>query len=411
MPRRGRFLILLALVLSAVVLSAQSARPANPILILVSFDGWRYDYIDRLPAPNLRALAARGARAKAMIPSFPTLTFPNHYTIVTGLYPAHHGIVANVMTDPSIGARFTMSSETAKDPRWWGGEPLWVTAITQGRRAAAMFWPGSEVDIHGVRPTYWTPYAKPLTSYDRARRVVQWLALPDAERPSFITVYFDEVDTAGHDYGPDAPELSVAAEHLDDSLGQMIAGVHSLGLDDRTTFVIVSDHGMTPLSMDRVIYFDDYVDPETVDVLELHGFLALAPKDGNVDALYRALHGKHPALAVYKRDETPARLHYRGNLRIAPMIAIPKEGWAATTHERLERRALEPGAHGFDPHDRSMGALFVAAGPDVRRGIVVEPFENVNVYNFMCALLRLQPATNDGGQGLSRSLLLRSNGR
>jgi predicted AlkP superfamily pyrophosphatase or phosphodiesterase len=236
--------------------------------------------------------------------------------------------------------------------------------------------------------------------------VVQWLALPEAERPSFITVYFDEVDTAGHDYGPDSPELATAAEHLDDSLGQMMAGVHALGLDDRTTFVIVSDHGMTPLSMDRVIYFDDYVDPETVDVLELHGFLALAPTDGNVDALYRALRGKHPALDVYTRDRIPERLHYRGNPRIAPIVAIPKEGWAATTHRRLENRPLEPATHGFDPRDRSMGALFVTAGPDVRRGASVEPFENVNVYNFMCAVLRLRPAKNDGGSRLTDSLLL-----
>src|SRR5262249_34947627 len=221
------------------------------------------DSTHRLPAPNLRALAPRGARAVALIPSFPTLTFPNHYTIVTGLYPAHHGIVANAMTDRSIGARFTMSAETATDPRWWGGEPLWVTAIKQGRRAATMVWPGSEVEIQGTRPTYWTQYTKSLTSYDRARGVVQWLALPEAERPSLLTVYFDEVDAAGHEYGVDARELSTAAAHLDESLGQMIAGVHALGLDDRTTFVVVSDHGMAPLSMDRVVYFDDYVDPPT----------------------------------------------------------------------------------------------------------------------------------------------------
>jgi len=406
MLRRGRFLLLLAFLAGVAVLSAQHA-PSNPILILVSFDGWRHDYIDRLPAPNLRALAARGARAKAMIPSFPTLTFPNHYTIVTGLYPAHHGIVANVMTDPSIGARFTMSSETAKDPRWWGGEPLWVTAIAQGRRTATMFWPGSDVEFHGARPTYWMPYAKPLTSYDRARRVVQWLSLPEAERPSFVTVYFDEVDTAGHDHGVEGPELTAAAEHVDDSLGQMVAGVHTLGLDDRTTFVVVSDHGMASLSMDRVIYLDDYVDPATIDVLELHGFLALAPKDGNVDALYRKLHGKHPALDVYKRDQTPPRLHYRGNPRIAPVIGIPKDGWAATTHARVENRPLERGSHGFDPRAPSMGALFVAAGPDIRSGVLLEPFENVDVYNFMCGVLGLKPAKNDGGAALAQSLLLR----
>ena len=406
MSRRGRLQVLvLALVLAAALPSALRAAPPDPILILVSFDGWRHDYIDRLPAPHLRALAARGARATSLIPSFPSLTFPNHYTIVTGLYPAHHGIVANVMTDASIGERFTTSAETAKDPRWWGGEPLWVTAIRQGRRAGAMFWPGTEVEIRGTRPTYWMPYVKAMTSYDRARRVVQWLSLPAAERPSFITVYFDEVDTAGHDHGPDSPELAVAAVHLDDALGQMAAGVRALGLDDRTTFVVVSDHGMTPLSMDRVIYLDDYIDVSKVDIIERNGFLALAPNDGDVETVYRRLHGRHPALAIYKRDELPARLHYAGNPRIAPIIGIPQDGWAATTHARLDDRPLEAATHGYDPFDGAMGALFVAAGPRVRSGLVIEQFANVDVYNFLCAVLRIEPAGNDGGRTLIRQLL------
>ena len=405
MSRRGRFPLVLALVLAAALPSAQRSPSPDPILILISFDGWRYDYGDRLPAPNLRALAARGARAKALVPSFPTLTFPNHYTIVTGLYPAHHGIVANVMTDASIGQRFTMSAETAKDPRWWGGEPLWVTASRQGRRTAAMFWPGSDVEIRGVRPTYWMPYVKALTSYDRARRVVQWLSLPAVERPSFITVYFDEVDTAGHDSGPDSAELATAAAHLDDALGQMVAGVHALGLDDRTTFVVVSDHGMTALSMDRAIYLDDHVDPSTVDIIERNAFLALAPRDGDVESLYRRLNGKHPALAVYKRDQLPTRLHYAGNPRIAPIIGIPRVGWIATTHTRLEERPIEAATHGYDAADRAMGALFVAAGPPVRRGVVVEPFENVEIYNLLCAVLRIEPAGNDGGRAIIRELL------
>jgi predicted AlkP superfamily pyrophosphatase or phosphodiesterase len=406
MSRRGRLLVLLALVLAAALLAAQRSSGApDPILILISFDGWRYDYADRVRAPNLLALAARGARAKALIPSFPTLTFPNHYTIVTGLYPAHHGIVANVMTDPSIGQRFTMSAETARDPRWWGGEPVWVTAIRQGRRAAAMFWPGAEVEIRGTRPTYGMPYVKALTSYDRARRVVEWLSFPAAERPSLITAYFDEVDTAGHDDGPDSPSLATAAAHLDDALGEMVAGVHALGLDDRTTFVVVSDHGMTPLSMDRVIYLDDYIDPSTVDIIERKGFLALAPRDGDIETLYRRLRGRHPALAIYKRDELPARLHYTGSPRIAPIIGIPRDGWAATTHEGLEERPLEAATHGYDPSDRAMGALFVAAGPPVRSGVVVEPFENVEVYNLLCAALRIVPAGNDGRGAIIRELL------
>ena len=400
--------ILLVLVLAlALVVAAPAAQPRpgpTPILILVSFDGWRWDYIDRFPTTNLKALASRGVRATALTSSFPSLTFPNHYTIVTGLYPAHHGIVANVMTDPSIAERFTMSAETAKDPAWWGGEPLWVTAIRQGRRAATMFWPGSEVAIGGVRPTLWMPYEKALQSADRVAQVLTWLALPEAERPSFVSLYFDEVDSAGHDHGPDSRELLEATRHLDDALGQLVAGVRNLGLEDRTTFVIVSDHGMTPLSYGRLIYLDALIDLETVDVLEWTGLLELTPRDGDVEALYRRLHGKHRSLAIYKRDELPARLHYHDNVRIPAIIGIPDDGWAVVSSERLAQRELDAATHGYDPANRSMGALFVAAGPTLRRGLVVKPFENIHIYDLLCEVLQLAPAPNDGDPKVTRAL-------
>lgn len=402
---RRRLGILLALALIGVAPAAQRRPDPEPILVLISFDGWRWDYIERLPAPNLRALAARGVRAKALIPSFPVLTFPNHYTIVTGLYPEHHGVVGNTMADPSMPERFSMSAETAKDPRWWGGEPLWATAIRQGRRAATMFWPGSESAIGGVRPTYWKPYDKQLSSADRVAQALAWLALPEAERPSFVSLYFEEVDSAGHDHGVDSPELTAAARHLDEALGQLVAGVRNLGLEDRTTVVVVSDHGMTPLSYDRVIYLDELLDVGTVDVLEWNGTLLLTPRDGDADALYQRLHGKHRALTVYKREQMPGRLHFRNNRRIPAVVGIPADGWVVSSGERLTEKALEAGAHGYDPRTRNMGALFVAAGPGVRRGHVVEPLGNVHVYELLCAILRITPAKNDGDPSVTRGFL------
>ena len=397
--------ILLALALVVAAPAAQPRSGSAPILVLVSFDGWRSDYINRFPVTNLKALAARGVRAPALISSFPSLTFPNHYTIVTGLYPAHHGIVANVMTDPWIPERFTMSAETARDPAWWGGEPIWVTAIRQGQRAATMFWPGSEVAIGRVRPTFWEPFNKELKSPDRVAEALTWLALPEPERPSFVSLYFDEVDSAGHEHGPDSPELRAAALRLDAALGQLVAGVRNLGLEDRTTFVIVSDHGMTPLSYNRLIYLDTLIDLDTVDVLEWNGLLELTPLDGDDEALYRRLHGKHPSLAIYKRDQLPARLHYHDNPRIPAIIGIPDDGWAVVSSERLAERELSAGAHGYDPADRSMGALFVAAGPTLRRGVVVKPFENIHIYDLLCAVLKLAPAPNDGDPAATRAFL------
>jgi predicted AlkP superfamily pyrophosphatase or phosphodiesterase len=400
-----RLAILLALALVCAAPAAQRGPGEPPILVLISFDGWRWDYIDRQPAPNLKALAARGIRAKALIPSFPVLTFPNHYTIVTGLYPEHHGVVGNTMRDPSMPERFSQSAETAKDARWWGGEPLWVTAIRQGRRTGTMFWPGTEAAIGGVRPTYWKPYDKKISSADRVAQALTWLALPAAERPSFVSLYFDEVDTAGHDFGPDSPELATSARHLDDALGQLVAGVHTLGLDDRTSIVVVSDHGMTPLSYDRVVYLDALIDLSTVEILESGSNLHLTPRDGDVEGLYRRLHGRHPKLAIYKREQVPARLHFRDSPRIPAIIGVPDDGWTVTSGQRLMESELHVGAHGYEPTTRDMGALFVAAGPPLRRGIVVAPFENVHVYDLLCSILKITPAKNDGHSSVTRGFL------
>lgn len=398
----------------ALLVAATSVWPARvetqsaPILILVSFDGWRWDYIDHANVPNLKAMAARGTRSEGMIPSFPSVTFPNHYTLVTGLYPEHHGIVSNVMADKSISpGLFTMSSATANDPRWWGGEPIWTTAIRQGRKSASMFWPGSEA----VKPTLWKPFDDKVTNAARVKQLLDWLALPEGERPSFLTVYFSEVDHEGHDYGPLSREVLTAAEHLDASLGQLVDGVQKLGLADRTSFVVVSDHGMSATSESRLIFIDDYIDMSTVDVIDWSPLLGIAPKAGRAGDLYQTLHRKHPSLSMYTRETMPAWLHYRDNARIPPVLGIADDGWTVTTHARFEagKRAGRKlgGAHGFDPSYRSMHALFVAAGPNVRRGFLAPAFQNVHVYNFMCALLGLTPAANDGDPAATAGFIVR----
>ncbi len=397
----------LACVLAAacvVAAAGQGGRTPSPILVLISFDGWRWDYFDRAPTPNLHALAARGVRSEGLIPSFPSKTFPNHYTIVTGLYPAHHGIISNNMWDDAIGEKFGMSAPTAKDPRWWGGEPLWVTAIKQGRKASSMFWPGSEVAIGGVRPTEYAPYDDGFPNAERVKKVLSWLALPEAQRPSFITLYFSDADNAEHETGPGSPESLAAVASLDATLGDLVAGIEQLGLTARTDVMVVSDHGMSQLSPDRRIYLDDYVDMATVNVVDWSPVLHIAPKTGTVDALYAKLRDKHPALTVYKREDLPAYLHYSGNPRIQPIIALASDGWIITSHTRTESH-VNGGEHGYDPRYLSMHALFVAAGPGLRQGMVVPEFENVHLYDLMCALLGLTPAKNDGDREMTRQML------
>jgi predicted AlkP superfamily pyrophosphatase or phosphodiesterase len=383
--------------------------PGDPILILISFDGWRWDYIHRADVPNLKALAARGVRAERLVPSFPTVTFPNHYTIVTGLYPDHHGIVSNTIVEPGFPLRFTMNAETAKDPRWWGGEPLWVTAIRQGRRASSMFWPGSEVAIGGVRPTAWKPYNTKVPNADRVKQVLDWLALPADQQPAFITLYFSEVDTAGHDFGPESSQVLEAARHLDEALGQLLAGVDRLNLRDRLHYVIVSDHGMAQLSERRTILLDDYLDLATVDVVDWGALVTLRPKSGSIDEAYRKLKGKHPRFTAYTRELVPDRLHYGNNQRIPDVVALADDGWRITSRPRLQEDAKEGrragGAHGYDTKFRSMHGLFVAAGPRVRERTVVKELENIHLYEFMCAVLGLAPAPNDGHGNATRRFL------
>ena len=398
MKKLAGFVALALLALSAVLLLRAPLAP-KPIVVLVSIDGWRWDYLDRADVPHLKALAARGVRSRGLIPSFPSVTFPNHYTIVTGLVPDHHGIISNAMFDPAIGPeKFTMSSDTSRDPRWWGGEPVWMTAIKQGQKSAAMFWPGSEA----VKPTYWRPFDDNVSNADRVQQVLDWMKLPEADRPTFSTLYFSEVDHAGHNSGPDSPELLAAAAHVDQAMGMLFQGIDALGLADRTTYVVVSDHGMAPTSDDRLIFLDDYLDPGEIEVVDWSPNVAINPgANTSSDELYRTLVNRHPALAVYTREQLPKGLRYGTNARIPAVIGIAELGWTITTHavadsRKKAGRTFGGGAHGYDPRYREVHGLFIAAGARIRRGVVVPEFQNIHIYNFMCQLLHLTPAANDG---------------
>lgn len=377
-----------------------ATAPGAQTVVLISFDGWRWDYLDRsdLDAPNLRALAARGVRSRALIPSFPSKTFPNHYTLVTGLQPGHHGIVGNVMLDDGIGERFTMSSATAKDPRWWGGEPLWVTTRRHGIRSASMFWPGAEVPMAGGQPDQFLPYDDNFPNAARVDQVLEWLDEPEDTRPRFITLYFSDVDTAGHREGPDSEAVAEAAARVDAMLGRLMDGVEARGLERTVTYVVVSDHGMASLSPDRQVVIDDYLDPSRLVIVELDPNLTARPAPGEDAAtLVRELAGRHPAMHVYLKEDLPAALAYSSHPRIPPIVALAEDGWVITTRERM-RPPDRPagGTHGYDPRTTSMGALFVAAGAPLERGLVADPIRSIDVYAFVCRLLGITPAPNDG---------------
>lgn len=389
---------------------AQSAAPAaSPIVILVSIDGWRWDYLDRYDAPTVKALAANGVRAEGLIPQFPSKTFPNHYTLVTGLRLASHGVVSNNMRDPEIPGEFTLSNRAVqRDPRWWGGEPIWNTAERQGRIAAPMFWPGSDVEINGRHATYWMPFDDALPHADRVATILGWLRQPEPQRPNFLTLYYSVVDTAGHRFGPESDEVGAAVADVDRSLGELVDGVGRAGLSDRVNYVVVSDHGMAALSVDRTIVLDDLIDLDAVDVIDWTPVLGVSPKDGNTERLYAMLKDQHPRMAVYRRGEVPAEYGLAGHPRLGDVIGIADEGWNITSKRdvtRWDHDRSPAGTHGYDGRLRSMHGLFVASGPRLRSGLVVAPFENIHVYELMCAVLGIAPARNDGDPAVTRGML------
>jgi predicted AlkP superfamily pyrophosphatase or phosphodiesterase len=382
------------------------AAPPAPAVILLSIDGWRCDYHTRAPLPAIQRLIDGGVRAEGLIPGFPSKTFPNHYSIVTGLYPGHHGIIGNAMTDPALPERFTLANrEQVGNAAWWGGEPLWNTVIRQGRPAAALFWPGSEAPIGGVRPTEWAVYDESLANRDRVDRLLAWLDRPAAERPALLLSYFSDVDDAGHRFGPDSRQLRAALIRVDRAIGRLLAGLDARGLGGQVNVVLVSDHGMAAVSPARVIVLSDYLDLATVDVVDVNPNLAIAPKTVSAEDVYRQLAGAHPHLRVYRKADTPPEWRFRDHPRVPAIVGVADEGWSIARRHLNVTAVFSRGNHGYDPQVRAMHGLFVASGPAFRRGAVVPPFESVDVYNVLARVLGVAPAPNDGNPEVAARLL------
>jgi predicted AlkP superfamily pyrophosphatase or phosphodiesterase len=369
----------------------------QPLVILVSIDGFRADYLERGLTPNLAALAANGVRAQSMRPSFPSVTFPNHYTLVTGLYPDHHGIVNNTMEDPAMpGQKFTLAN--ARDERWWDeATPLWITAQRQGVHTATMFWPGSDIPIHGELPQHFVPYDEKMPPDARTDTVLGWLDLPPAERPGFATLYFDQVDTAGHVGGPDSEGVDMALQQVDAAVGRLVDGLRRRGLFDRANLVIVADHGMEGVSLNRVVHLDDLVQPTDIHV-EVNGSLTgLRAEPGREAEVEHALLTRHAHMQCWRKGDLPARFHYGANPRVPALLCLAEPGWSISTHDYIAtHKTFSLGQHGYDNAEPHMGALFLAEGPAFQKGAVHSTFDNVDVYPLLTHLLSITPEKNDG---------------
>jgi predicted AlkP superfamily pyrophosphatase or phosphodiesterase len=404
-----RALLLLGVVALCGLARAQGPTSEQPPLILISLDAFRWDYCALHPeaTPHLRQLAHDGVTARGLIPVFPSNTFPNHYSIVTGLYPSHHGIINNHMFDPTRGEFFHYNqSRFARDGRWWGGEPIWITAVKQGQPSACALWPGSEAEIEGRHATFWKPYDYTVPFENRLNEVVGWLKLPVEKRPRVVTFYLEESNSVGHRDGPDSPQLVATLKMLDDRIGAMVQRLN----DEKITanFVIVSDHGMTPCSADRVVVLDDFIDLAKIQIDFEESAVGLRPLPNNdVDHIMQSL-AKLSHAKAYRAADLPTHLHVDAtNPRVPPVWIVPDEGWEVQRRSLFNsvRDHFRKGQHGYDPAFTSMHGIFIACGPAFRIGVVLPEFENVHIYNLLCAVAGLKPAPNDGDDRLVKTAL------
>lgn len=393
--------------------NSEAAQKAHYV-VLVSLDGFRWDYAKRDGAVNLLALGRKGVWApQGMMPSFPSLTFPNHFTIVTGLYPEHHGLVANTFYDETKRARYSISdSKAVRDGSWYTGVPLWSLAESQGMRAACLFWPGSEAEIAGHRPSWYALFDGKTQATDKVQQAriddaVALLKMPEAERPHFITIYYSEPDHEGHEFGPNAPQTEAAALKMDRIVGKLKRALDATKLP--VDLVVVSDHGMAKVE-GGWITLEDFAD---LSGFETAGPLLYGKNEEDRANVYDKLKHVSSQFVVYRRKDVPAGLDYNQNPREGDPVVIATGPYAIRAHKPPGDRPdnpPEPGMHGFDPQRiPEMKAIFFAAGPDIIAGKTVGTFENVNLYSWIAHMLGLQAAKNDGSLNVLAGTL-RDNG-
>ena len=391
-----RFKLLVFLLAIPLLFSAcKTNRPEQkPYLIMLSLDGFRWDYPEKANTPVLDSLKEVGAVAASLKPSFPTKTFPNHYSIATGLYPDHHGIVLNRFYAPDLKMTYSISDRSkVADGIFYGGDPLWNLAEKQGVKTATLFWVGASADVGGSRSSHWSFYDETLPFNSRIDSLVSWLNLPEAQRPHLIMWYYHEPDLSGHIYGPDSEELKTEVEKLDAYLGDFFTAMRKLPLFDQLNFIVTSDHGMAQLSADKQVLLDQYVDTSDLEIINggnpVYNFKV---KDGKLDEVFEGLSAA-PHLQVWKHKSLPERLHYGNNIRTLDITVAADPEWSAYWSWKIGK---SKGTHGYDNDFKDMHAIFYAAGPAFKKNLLQPTFNNVDIYPLIGKILKLKVPPTDG---------------
>ncbi|XP_005160498.1 ectonucleotide pyrophosphatase/phosphodiesterase family member 1 isoform X1 [Danio rerio] len=384
-------------------------------LLLVSLDGFRAGYMNAYSAllPAIRKLRECGTSTPYMRPAYPTKTFPNHYTIVTGLYPETHGIVDNKMYDVNRNASFSLKVDEKFNPLWYQGEPVWITAMKNHLKTATFFWPGSDVKVHGRYPDYWIKYNRNILFEKRIAQIFQWLHLPEGERPDFYTLYFEEPDASGHKYGPMSTQVIEALINVDRLIGMLMDGLKERNLHKCVNVVLVSDHGMEEASCKKAAYVSNYLD-NINDITVIQGPAArVRPRhvpeeffSFDYEGLVKNLSCREPnqPMKPYLKEHLPKRLHFAKNIRIERAHLYMQPQWQAAL-KPSEIKYCRGGFHGSDNVFKNMQAIFIGYGPGIHYNTTVPPFENIEVYNLLCDLLGISPAANNGTHGSLNHIL------
>jgi len=390
---------ILTLILTITALLSACAKN-DQVTVIISLDGFRWDYNQWYDTPFLDRMAEEGVEA-ALIPSYPSKTFPNHYTLATGLYPDHHGIIGNKFINRATGKKFSLSNREVKhDAHYYGGEPIWLTAQRQGLRTAVFYWPGSDVAVQGKYPDKYFNYDQEprLTFGQRIDGILKQLRRPEAKRPQLIMAYFEQPDHNGHVYGPQAKQTRIAVMEIDKLISNLYERIQKLPISDKVNFIVVSDHGMTLTMPEKHINARQYLKKEWYYDIEGDAPANVYAREGCADSICQALQGVDH-IRVWHRTEVPYYLHYGTNENVGDVVIDTELGWLLS-----DKKAEYGGTHGYDPSYNDMHALFRAVGPAFKH-ISLPHFPNVDVYPLLCHLLGIEPAPNDGSLNIVKRML------
>jgi predicted AlkP superfamily pyrophosphatase or phosphodiesterase len=407
MKRRVLTIVILALFVGLVGCSNQQ-QTNQPKTLLISFDGFGHNYLEKTETPYFDSLVAQGVEAEGLIPVFPTKTFPNHYSIATGLYPGNSGFVRNAMYDPKWDEWYRISDRDAvEDGKWYGGEPIWNTLEKQGIKTGTLFWVGSEADIQDMRPTHWKPYDNDMPGRARIDTVIKWMTASGDKGVDFATLYYSDVDTKGHRYGTDSDSVKQAIQRADRLMGYLEQQMKTKNLWDNTNIIILSDHGMVNQSADKIIRLDKIIDMDDVRYVNWAPMTGIQPKEGEKEEVYRALKSSAENYKVYKKEDLPKRYHLKNHRRIADIIMVADLGYTILDEDYEDEfiASLPRATHGYDNNAKAMQAFFIARGPAFKKGEQVEPFQNIHIYELINHLMDTEPAPNDGSLDSVKVLL------